>query len=228
MTEGLDHLSLEKSDRAGTPQPREQMVRGGSCQWGKYLMGEQREDGAISSCAQSLDQRNQHKLKCRQFPLNIRKKFLPSPGTGRLRSHHPWRKDVLTWSWATGPSWPCFSWKAGKDHLQQLFYLQPSFSSSVKDISNKIKQFFQMICLYTAKREGTCNWQLKYVSSLKGFSVNRAWLGERWNPRFKKLLPKIILKWKIGLGVFILETTAVCWYLFNKKWNKRYLKNYSN
>lgn len=32
MTEGLDHLSLEKSDRAGTPQPREQMVQGGSCQ----------------------------------------------------------------------------------------------------------------------------------------------------------------------------------------------------
>lgn len=133
----LRDWSIRKIWQAGTPQPREQIA------WGNLVSEvhtwweseEKMEPFPVVSNVCIRD--NENKLKCMQFPLNIRKKILlwglPRTGTGwagRLWSHHPWRKEVLTWSWATGTWWPFLDWEDRKYHLQQLL------------LSSTILQFF--------------------------------------------------------------------------------------
>lgn len=69
---------------------------------------------------------NRHKVKCREFCLNIRKHIFYCEGDKALAqviqggcdvsTPHIWRysKAILMWSWATGSAWPCLNkggWK---------------------------------------------------------------------------------------------------------------------
>lgn len=79
MIEGLEHLTCEERQRAGTIQPKEK-VQKNLIHVSKDLQGGCKEDGARLFLVVPRDRGKGHKLNCRRFPMNIRKCFFYCEG----------------------------------------------------------------------------------------------------------------------------------------------------
>lgn len=95
MIEGLEYLTCEEGQGAGTIQPKEKVQKNliNVC---KYLQRGYKEDAARLFLVVPGDRGKEQKLNHRRFPMNIRKLFFTVRAGGldspeRFWSFHPWK-----------------------------------------------------------------------------------------------------------------------------------------